>query len=185
MGSLHILLVSIICLGFWTIISYNGLVKVRTMAEEAWSGIEVQLKRRTNLIPNLIESVKGYMTYEKSLLEDVTMLRTQSIDANNVPLQAEIESKLSRTLAGIFAVAENYPDLKANQNFLDLQKQLADIEEQIQKARRYYNGTVRNLNIKVDSVPSNIIAKLFHFQRAEFFEIDDAADRVVPKVDFS
>jgi LemA protein len=168
----------------WAIAIYNGLVKARTMVEEGWSGIDVQLKRRANLIPNLVETVKGYLSHEKSLLSDITELRSQSLAASDVAQKAIIEGRLSRSSAGLFAVAENYPDLKANQNFQHLQEQLADIENQVQMARRYYNGTVRNLNIKIDAFPSNLVAGLFAFGKAPFFEIDDPAARSVPQVAF-
>jgi LemA protein len=179
-----ILLGVAVLLVVWLIAIYNGLVRLRTMVEEGWSGIDVQLKRRANLIPNLLEAVKGYMAHEKTLLNEVTRLRAQSLEATGIEQQSRIESRLSRALSGIFAVAENYPDLKANQNFIDLQKQLADLEEQIQMARRYYNGTVRNLNIKVEQFPSNLVAGAFGFVKAEFFEIEDPGDRAVPKVTF-
>jgi LemA protein len=164
--------------------SYNGLVRLRNLVEEGWSGIDVQLKRRANLIPNLIETVKGYMGHERELLEKVTELRSKAMKAEKVGEKARLEGELSRSLVNVLAVAENYPDLKANQNFLDLQEQLAKIEDEIQMARRYYNGTVRNLNIKIESFPSNIVANLFHFTKAEFFEVEDEADRKVPKVSF-
>lgn len=163
---------------------YNKLVRLKNMVEEGWSGIDVQLKRRSNLIPNLVETVKGYMGHERDLLTKVTELRAQSMSAREVGEKGRLEGLLSRSLANIFAVAEGYPDLKANQNFLELQTELSAIEEQIQMARRYYNGTVRNLNIKVESFPSNIVAGMFNFIKAEFFEIEDPADRAVPKVAF-
>ena len=163
---------------------YNQLVRLKNMVEEGWSGIDVQLKRRSNLIPNLVETVKGYMGHERDLLTKVTELRAQSMSAREVAEKGRLEGLLSRSLANIFAVAEGYPDLKANQNFLELQTELSAIEEQIQMARRYYNGTERNLNIKVESFPSNIIAGMFNFIKAEFFEIEDPADRAVPKVAF-
>ena len=166
------------------IVIYNSFVKLRAMVSEGWSGIEVQLKRRANLIPNLVSSVKGYMAHEKDRLNEVTELRAKSMAANSVADQAAVEQELSRSIVGILAVAENYPDLKASENFLQLQSQLAEIEEQIQMARRYYNGTVRNLNIKIDSFPSNIVAGIFNFQKADFFEIETAADRAVPQVNF-
>ena len=163
---------------------YNKLVRVRNLVEEGWSGIDVQLKRRANLIPNLIETVKGYMGHERDLLTKVTELRAQSMSAREVGEKGRLEGLLSGSLANVFAVAEGYPDLKANQNFSELQAQLSEIEEQIQLARRYYNGTVRNLNIQVESFPSNIIAGMFDFSKAEFFEIEDPADRAVPEVKF-
>ena len=169
---------------FWLVSMYNGLVRLRNLVEEAWSGVDVQLKRRADLIPNLISTVKGYMTHERELLEKVTELRSQSMKAEGVGEKARVEGALSRSLANIMAVAEGYPDLKANQNFLELQGQLAKIEDEIQLARRYYNGTVRNLNIKIESFPSNLVANMFHFKKAEFFEIEEDADREVPKVEF-
>ena len=168
----------------FAIFLYNKFIRLRNMVEEGWSGIEVQLKRRSNLIPNLLETVKGYMGHEKELLTKVTELRSRSMQERAVGEKARLEEKLSHSLANVFAVAEGYPDLKANQNFADLQAELAEIEDQIQMARRYYNGTVRNLNIQVESFPGNIIAGIFKFPRAEFFEIEDAADRKVPEVSF-
>ena len=163
---------------------YNKLVRLKNLVEEGWSGIDVQLKRRANLIPNLIETVKGYMGHERDLLTKVTELRAQSMSARDVGEKGRLEGLLSRSLANVFAVAEGYPDLKASQNFSELQTQLSDIEEQIQLARRYYNGTVRNMNIQVESFPSNIVAGIFNFTKAEFFEIEDPADRAVPEVKF-
>ncbi len=163
---------------------FNRLVRSRQMAQEGLSGIDVQLKRRADLIPNLIEAVKGYMGHERGVLEKVTELRSQSLQAGTVAEKGQVEGMLSRALGNLFAVAENYPDLKASQNFMELQKSLADIEEQIQLSRRYYNGAVRNLNILVDSFPSNIVARMFGFTAMEYFELEDQADRAVPKVSF-
>lgn len=179
-----ILIGVIFVLGVWLIAIYNFLVKNRNMVKEGWSGIEVQLKRRANLIPNLLETVKGYMGHERGVLEKVTELRAQSMRTQNVEERAKLEGALSRSLANLFAVAEGYPDLKANQNFLDLQSQLSQLEEQIHMARRYYNGTVRDYNIRVESFPSNLVANFFGFKQADFFEITDEADRAVPKVTF-
>ncbi|HPG38376.1 MAG TPA: LemA family protein [bacterium] len=167
----------------WGVSMYNQLVRNRNLAEEGWSGVDVQLKRRTDLIPNVIEAVKGYMTHERELLTKVTDLRSKSVTTKEIAEKGPLENALSRSLSSLFVVAENYPDLKANQNFLDLQKQLADIEDQIQLARRYYNGTVRNLNIMIESFPSNLIAKRFNFTKKEFFEIE-ASDGAVPSVKF-
>lgn len=169
----------------WFIAVYNKLVKLRNMKEEGWSGIDVQLKRRSNLIPNLLESVKGYMGHESSVLEDVTRLRTQSMNASSVDGKIAAESMLTRSLGKLFAVAENYPDLKASQNFIDLQTKLSELEDEIQMARRYYNGTVRNLNVGIETFPNSIVAGMFNFEKATFFEIEDVNDRAVPKVDFS
>jgi len=184
MSTTTIVLIVIALLVVFFIAIYNKLVRLKNMVEEGWSGIEVQLKRRANLIPNLIETVKGYMGHERELLTKITDLRAQSMSARQVDEKGRLEGLLSRSLANVFAVAEGYPDLKANQNFLDLQNQLSDIEEQIQLARRYYNGTVRNMNIKVESFPSNIVAGMFNFTKAEFFEIEDEADRAVPEMKF-
>ena len=166
------------------IVLYNRLVRLRNMVGEGWSGIDVQLKRRANLIPNLVETVKGYMGHERDLLEKVTELLSQSMKTGNLSEKQQAESALSGGLARLFAVAEGYPELKANQNFQDLQKQLSDIEDQIQLARRYYNGTVRNLNIAIESFPGNLVAERFAFQTAEFFEIEEPGERVVPEVSF-
>ena len=166
------------------IVLYNRLVRLRNMVREGWSGIDVQLKRRANLIPNLVETVKGYMGHERDLLEKVTQLRSQSLQTGDLGEKQRVESALTGGLARLFAVAEGYPELKANQNFQDLQHQLSEIEDQIQLARRYYNGTVRNLNIAIESFPGNLVAGWFAFQTAEFFEIEAPGDRVVPKVGF-
>ena len=168
----------------YLITSYNNLIKKKNLVEEGWSSIDVQLKRRSNLIPNILSSVKGYMSHEKNLFEEITELRSQSDAADNVIDQGKAESSLSGSLMNLFAVAENYPDLKANENFLDLQKQLQEIEDDIQMARRYYNGTVRNNNVLVESFPTNLIANAFSFGKADFFEIEDQNVRDVPKVEF-
>ena len=179
-----ILLGIALVLVFWLIAIYNRLVRNKNLVKEGWSGIDVQLKRRTDLIPNLIETVKGYMGHERNVLEKVTELRSKSLRTQDVAEKARLEGDLTRSLATLFAVAEAYPDLKANQNFLDLQKQLSEIEEQIQMSRRYYNGTVRDFNILIESFPSNLVAGVFRFTQAAFFEIPDDADRAVPKVQF-
>jgi LemA protein len=163
---------------------YNRLVRSRQMAQEGLSGIDVQLKRRADLIPNLLETVKGYMGHERQVLEKVTDLRVRSLQAGSVAEKGQVEGLLSRALGNLFAVAENYPDLKASQNFIELQKSLADVEEQLQLSRRYYNGAARNLNILVDSFPSNIVARMFGFTSVEYFELEDQADRAVPRVSF-
>jgi len=164
---------------------YNRLVKNQNLVQEGWSGIDVQLKRRADLIPNLIETVKGYMGHERGVLERVTELRAQSLKAGNVGEKGRVEGMLTSALGNLFAVAENYPDLKASQNFMELQRALADIEDQIQLSRRYYNGAARNLNILVDSFPSNLVARTFGFPRVEYFELEDAGDRAVPRVSFA
>ncbi|MDY6792331.1 MAG: LemA family protein [Thermodesulfobacteriota bacterium] len=168
----------------WMIGIYNRLVRNKNMVEEGWSGIEVQLKRRSNLIPNLIEAVKGYMGHETKLLSEITQLRSQSNNTQAVAEKSRVETSLTRSLGNLIAVAESYPDLKANQNFLDLQNELSQIENDIQMARRYFNGTVRNLNIMIEAFPSNLVAGQFGFAKADFFEIDEPGDREVPDVKF-
>jgi LemA protein len=180
----YILLGVVVLLLVGAVTIYNRLVTNKNMVAEGWSGIDVQLKRRNDLIPNLIESVKGYMGHEKGVLEQVTELRKQSQAAQGVGDKAKVEGALGAALGNLFAVAENYPDLKASQNFMDLQKSLADIEDQIQLARRYYNGAARNYNIVIQSFPSNLVASTFHFTPVEYFEIQDAGERAVPKVSF-
>ena len=180
-----IIFLAVIALAAFSLIGiYNKLVRNKNLMAEGWSGIDVQLKRRTDLIPNLLESVKGYMKHERELLSEVTRLRAESLKITDVLAKSQVENALSRSLANLFAVAENYPDLKANQNFLDLQRQLGEIEDQIQMSRRYYNGTVRNLNILIESFPSNLVAKKFNFSQANFFELEDEAERAVPQVKF-
>ncbi len=168
----------------WGVILFNQLVRRRNLVLEGWSGIDVQLKRRANLIPNLIETVKGYMGHERELLSRLAELRARSIAAGEPGERGPLEGALSQTLGRLFAIAEAYPALKADGVYRELQKDLVEIEEQIQLARRYYNGATRELNIAVESFPSNLVARLFGFGRAEFFEIEDAAERAVPAVGF-
>lgn len=184
MIALIVVLVLLAGLLAWAVGLYNRLVRLRNMVREGWSGIEVQLKRRANLIPNLIQSVKGYIGHERGVLENLTELRSRTLQTDQPAERARLEGDLGRAIGRLFAVAEAYPDLKANQNFMDLQDELSQLEDQIQMARRYYNGTVRDLNIAVESFPSNIVAGMFGFRQAEFFEIEDEADRAVPKVEF-
>ncbi|MDO4781038.1 MAG: LemA family protein [Candidatus Saccharibacteria bacterium] len=159
----------------FVIATYNGLVTLRTRVEEAWSDITVQLKRRTDLIPNLVNSVKGYAKHEQGVFEKVTEARSAIMNAQGVAETAEAENMLQGALKSLFAVAEAYPDLKANQNFMHLQQELVDTEDKIQAARRFYNGGVRDLNIKIDTFPSNVIAGMFGFTKKEFFEVEDRA----------
>lgn len=172
----------------WFIAAYNGFVRLRNRGKEAWSDIEVQLKRRFNLIPNIIETVKGYTSHEKETLENVTKARTAAMSAEgsgNMKEAARAENMLSGALKTLFAVTENYPDLKANANFLDLQRELADTENKIQASRRFYNGTVKDLNNKIDMFPSNIVAKMFKIGKMEFFDLDDnPQEREVVRVKF-
>ncbi len=183
---MYVLIGIIVLLVLYGVFLYNTLVKARQMAEEAWSGIDVQLKRRADLIPNLIETVKGYAAHEKTTLEEVIELRNraQTVPSGDVAGRAVVEGMLSQALGKLFALAEAYPDLKANQNFLELQNSLETIESEIQMSRRYYNGAARDLNVKVESVPSNIIASQFGFSKRDYFEIDNPADRAVPTVQF-
>ena len=153
----------------WGVFSYNGFVKLVNRAEEAWSDIEVQLKRRYDLIPNLVNTVKGYAIHESTAFEKVTEARSRAMQAGN----REDEMELSGSLKSLFAIAEAYPDLKANQNFLSLQSELSDTENKIQASRRFYNTNVRDLNTSVDSFPGNLIAKMFNFVKKEFFELSE------------
>ena len=168
----------------WAVVIYNSLVRMRSMVEEAWSGIDVQLKRRTDLIPNLVSTVKGYAAHEKGTLEEVVRLRGLAQNAHGVGETAQAQGLLGAALGKLFALAESYPELKANANFAQLQASLGEIEEQVQLARRYYLGAVRNLNIAVESCPSNLVAGRFGFVKAEFFELESAAERAVPSVSF-
>lgn len=167
-----VLLVAIV--GF-LIGTYNSLVTLKNRVEEAWSDITVQLKRRTDLIPNLVNSVKGYATHEKEVFEKVTEARAAIMDAKGVADTAKAENMLEDALKSLFAVAEAYPDLKANQNFLQLQQELVDTEDKIQASRRFYNGGVRDLNTKIQTFPVNVVAGMFGFQSKEFFEVEDRA----------
>jgi LemA protein len=164
---------------------YNKLVRLKNMVEEAWSGIDVQLKKRYSLIPNLVNTIKGYATHEKDVFENVAAMRSAGINAKTVEEQSKAENQITQALGRLFAVAENYPDLKANVNFIDLQNQLSSIEHDIQLARRYYNGTARDKNITVESFPSNIVANMFGFTKSDYFELDDVKERETPTVDFS
>jgi LemA protein len=170
----------------WIIAVYNRFVRMVMRAKEAWADIDVQLKRRYDLIPNLVESVKGYAAHEKSVFEKVTAARAHAMDAGGIADKGKAENMLSGALKSLFAVAEAYPDLKANQNFLDLQRQLTDTEDKIQAARRFYNTNVRDLNTSLQSFPGNVIADIFHFEPKEFFELDgaDEAARNPVKVSF-
>jgi LemA protein len=168
----------------YAIVIFNRLVRTRQMANEAWSGIDVQLKRRADLVPNLVEAVKGYAAHERGLLEDIVKLRNAAgaLPREDVAQRAQAESALSVSIGRLLALAESYPDLKASGNFLELQQQLATLEDELQMARRYYNGAVRNQNVLVQSFPDNLVAGLFGFRERDYFELPDAADRAVPQV---
>ena len=165
----------IVVLALWAVIIYNGLVSLKNRAGEAWADIEVQLKRRYDLIPNLVNTVKGYATHESSAFENVTKARSAAMGAGSGTLaeKGQAENMLTGALKSVFAIAEAYPDLKANQNFLALQGELSDTENKIQAARRFYNGNDRDLNIKIESFPSNFVANMFHFSKMEFFDLGD------------
>lgn len=167
----------------WVAVAFNRLIRRRNLMREGWSGIDVQLKMRRNLIPNLVEAVKGYSEHEKAALERIVLLRSQGEKASGVAEANASENALTQQIKGLFALAESYPDLKASKNFVELQEQLAEIEDQIQMARRYYNGAVRNYNTLAQSFPSNLVAGAFGFRRGEFFEIETATDRQVPEVE--
>ncbi len=185
MTGLVILAIVVAVIGY-AIFLYNALVKNRQLVMEGWSGIDVQLKRRTDLIPNLLETVKGYMGHERETLEAVTNARAAATaGAGAGPEErARLESALSGALGRLLAIAEAYPDLKANTTFLEFQQALQTVEDEIQMSRRYYNGAVRNLNVAVESFPSNVVANTFRFEKAEYFELEDVGDRAVPSVKF-
>ncbi|KQN77576.1 LemA family protein [Devosia sp. BK] len=170
----------------YAIVIYNGLVRNRQMVAEGWSGIDVQLKRRTDLIPNMMETVKGYMGHERETLQAVVEARAKATSASAAgpEARAKAEGELSSALGRLIAVAEAYPDLKANTTFLEFQTALQTVEDEIQMARRYYNGAVRNLNIQVESFPSNLVANTFKFEKAQYFELDNEAERQAPVVKF-
>src|ERR1700679_522561 len=174
----------VIILVLWLVLSYNGLVTSRNRTQEAYSDIDVQLKRRYDLIPNLVSTVQGYAAHEKTVFEDVTKARTAAMSAGNLADKSVAENNLAGALKSVFAVAEAYPELKANQNFLALQTELTDTEDKIQAARRFYNGNVRDLNTKIQVFPSNIIAGMFAVQKMEYFQLEDAAAKEPVEVKF-
>lgn len=171
----------------WAIGAYNSLVKSRNEVKNAWSQIDVQLKRRYDMIPNLVEIVKGYMSHEQDTLENVTKARQQAIDISddNVAAQAQAENQLSQTLRSLFAVSENYPDLKANTNFLSLQEELASTENRIGFARQFYNDTVMKYNNRIEIFPNNIVAATFSFKTESSFELSNVDEREAPQISFS
>jgi LemA protein len=184
MTTFIILAALIVVTAFWLMTSYNSFVRLKAIVDEAWSGIKVQLKRRYDLIPNLVATVKQYSLHEKTVLETVAQMRSASMNATGVADKAAAEAGLTGALKTLFAVAENYPDLKANQNFLELQKELMKLEEEIQLSRRYYNGAARNYNIMVQSFPSKIVASSTGFEKAPFFDLDSPSEAQAPKVEF-
>lgn len=178
-----ILLIAAVIILAWLIAVYNGLIRLKNRVDEAWSDIDVQTKRRYDLIPNLVNTVKGYATHERELFEKVTEARARAMGAGTAQDKAQAENMLSNTLKSLFAVAEAYPDLKANQNFLELQRELTDTEDKIQAARRFYNGNVRDFNIKIQIFPNNLIAGMLNFSKREFFETAEEQKEPV-KVEF-
>lgn len=182
--TLWIILGGLVAVVLWVALTYNRFITLINRAKEAWADIEVQLKRRYDLIPNLMETVKGYATHERELFEKVTEARTRAMNAQGLEEKGKAENALSGTLKTLFAVSENYPQLRASENFKALQDELTDTENKVQAARRFYNTNVRDLNIKIESVPANIIAGIFKFQKMGFFEIEEAAAREPVKVDF-
>ena len=181
---LIVLIVVVVLIALYVIATFNSLVRLRNQSEEAFSDIDVQLKRRHDLIPNLVETVKGYAAHERQVFENVTAARANAVAASGPQQQAQAENALTGALRQLFAVAENYPELKASQNFLELQNELTDTEDKIQASRRFYNMTVRDLNVKVQQFPSSVIARFANAHEREFFELDDAREREVPAVSF-
>lgn len=184
MNSTWIYIIIAAVLVLWAIAAYNGFVRLIQRTKEAWADIDVQLKRRYDLIPNLVNTVKGYASHEKEAFENVTKARAAAMGAQGIEEQGKAENMLTGALKSLFAVAEAYPDLKANQNFLELQRELSDTENKIQAARRFYNSNVRDLNTKVHSFPSNILAKVFGFKEQEYFELEEEAAKEPVKVEF-
>lgn len=181
---LAVILLLVLSIIIWGILIYNQLVSRNNMVKEGWSGIDVQLKRRADLVPNLVEAVKGYMGHESNVLQNVTEIRQKAMNAKTMNEREQAEGMLSAALSKIFAIAENYPDLKASKNFVELQRDLTMIEDQIQLSRRYYNGSARDYNILIQSFPSSLVATKFQFETVPYFELENAAERAVPQVKF-
>jgi LemA protein len=184
MSIIYVLLALIVILALWAILSYNRFIVLINRAKEAWSDIDVQLKRRYDLIPNLVNTVKGYATHESATFDKVTQARTAAMGASNVADKGKAENMLTGALKSVFAIAEAYPDLKANQNFLSLQTELSDTENKIQASRRFYNGNVRDLNIAIEAFPGNLIANVFHFVKMELFTLEEEAAKQPVEVKF-
>ena len=180
-----VLLIAVVLLIIFAISIYNSLVGLRNQVKNAWSQIDVQLKRRHDLIPNLIETVKGYMNHERGTLENITNARSKAVSAQGVSEKAKAEAQLTEAIGKFNLVVENYPDLKANQNFLALQEELTSTENKISFSRQNYNDQVLFFNNKIQMFPSNIVANMFSFKQEVFFEVEDKAERAVPKVSFS
>jgi LemA protein len=184
MPILAIVLIIVAAIFLWLIAVYNSLVKSKNRVDEAWSDIDVQLKRRYDLIPNLVETVKAYAGHEKEVFQKVTEARAQAMQAKSLDEKGKTENMLGQTLKSLFAVAENYPDLKASQNFLQLQGELSDTENKIQASRRFYNGNVRDFNIKIQIFPNNLIVGLLGFKAYEFFQVEEEQEKEAPQVKF-
>lgn len=182
--SMVIFWVILVIVILWLIFTYNRLITLKNRSKEAWADIDVQLKRRYDLIPNLVETVKGYATHEKEVFEKVTEARARAMGAQTIEEHSKAENYLSQTLKTLFAVAENYPQLRASENFLELQREVRDTEDKIQAARRFYNTNVRDLNIKIESFPANTVAKIFNFSKMDFFEIEGEAAKEPIKIKF-
>lgn len=179
-----VIIALIVIFGFYVISTYNGLVRLRNLVQEAWSSIDVMLKKRHDLIPGLVETVKGYASHEKETLQGVIQARNSALGANSIKDKEAAEGTLNMALGKLFALAEQYPDLKANTNFLQFQTQLSDLENDVEKSRRYYNGTVRNYNTLIESFPSNVISGMFSFTKENYFELDNPSERNVPQIKF-
>ena len=184
MPILWILLLIVVVLAGWFILTYNGLITLRNRTDEAWSDIDVQLKRRYDLIPNLVNTVKGYASHESGVFQKVTEARSKAMSAETPHDKAEAENMLSGTLKSLFAVVEAYPELKANANFAKLQDELSDTENKIQASRRFYNGNVRDFNTKLQVFPTNMVGNMLGFKKYEFFEVGSEAERAAPEVKF-
>jgi len=187
MIAIYIISAILVVIALWLVFTYNIFVRLTNRAKEAWADIDVQLKRRYDLVPNLVNTVKGYATHEAGTFEKVTVARAAAISAEqtgNPAKTAQAENALAETLKSLFAIAENYPDLKANQNFLELQRELSDTENKIQAARRFYNGNVRDLNTKIETFPANLVAGMFNVAKREFFELEETAVREAVEVKF-
>ena len=184
MSLLYILLGAIALFVLWVVFAYNRFVTLVNRAKEAWADIDVQLKRRYDLIPNLVNTVKGYASHESQTFDKVTQARSQAMQAGGTAAKGQAENMLSGALKSLFAISEAYPDLKANTNFLELQRELSDTENKIQASRRFYNGNVRDLNIGLESFPGNMIASIFHFGAMEFFQLEEEAAKKPVEVKF-
>jgi LemA protein len=183
--ALIVIAVIVVLVLLWAVTQYNGLVRLRNLVQEAWRQIDTELQRRHDLIPNLVETVKGYAAHERGVFDEVTAARAAAAQPGVGPAQqAQQENVLTQALGRLFAVAENYPTLRASENFQQLQSELSNTEDRIAAGRRFYNANVRSLNTKVESVPSNIIAGMFNFERAEYFEAEDPQVRQAPTVQF-